>query len=479
MKRLVHSDCLSVLHDSKLVPTGSLGLVYLDPPYGTERLFSAGLRRSRSALAGQEPEAFDDHWDEYKAQVKLPVQIELVVKVAEGTGGRRLGTYVRYMAERLVALERGLSARASVYVHVSPPVAPYLRLVLDSVLGAQTFKNEVAWKRTHAHSSSKRFGPVHDTILFYARPGYQWHRPTMPADPAYFDKHYREVDEDGRRYQLVTCTGPGDRTGTGAHYEWRGQLPPPGRHWAWKRDEMERLEAVGRLRYSRNGVPRRVYYADEHQGVALQDIWTDIARLDSHSHERIGYDTQKPLALLERIVASSAPLDGELVFDGFAGTGTTLLAANAAGLGWIGCDSSLKAAALAIGRLGEAGIAPGAIDWRGGPSTRAEAEKLAQSDAEAFGVWATGMLGLLPDPKLHSRDVLFARSERGARAVAGARVNMTHLQTLADAPGATRYAVSVTPAPEHPEVHSVPVELIAASAARHRAPMGMRGRCGG
>jgi DNA modification methylase len=479
MKRLVHSDCLSVLQDSRLVPTGSIGLVYLDPPYGTERLFSAGLRRTRSALAGREPEAFDDRWDDYDGQVKLPAQVELVVKVAEGAGGRRLGTYVRYMAERLVALERGLSARASVYVHVSPPVAPYLRLVLDSVLGAQNFRNEIAWKRTHAHSSSKRFGPVHDTILFYARPGYPWHWPTTPADPAYFDKHYREVDEDGRRYQLVTCTGPGDRTGTGAHYEWRGQLPPPGRHWAWKRAEMERLEAVGRLRYSRNGVPRRVYYADEHEGVALQDIWTDISRLDSHSHERIGYDTQKPLALLERIVSSSAPLDGELVFDGFAGTGTTLMAADAAGMGWIGCDTSLKAVSLAIGRLGQAGVPQGAIDWHGGPTTAAEAEKLARLDAEAFGVWATGMLGLLPDPKLHSRDVLFARSERGARAVAGARVDMTHLRTLADAPGATRYAVSVTPAPAHPDVRSVPVELIAASAARHRAPLDIRGNCGG
>lgn len=475
MKRLLHMDCIEALSNDRLVPKGSVGLVYLDPPYGTERLFSAGLRRRRSAMTEEEPEAFDDHWDDFKATVKLPPSLELVVKVAEAAGGRRLAGYVRFMAERLHAMERVLSPTASIYVHVAPPVAPYLRIVMDTIFGAQCFRNEIAWKRTHAHSSSRRYGPVHDSILFYARPGFAWHWPTTAAEPGYFDKHYRQADADGRRYQLVSCTGPGDRTGTGAHYDWRGQLPPPGRHWAWRSEEMERLEAIGRLRYSKNGTVRRVYYEDEHKGTAVQDIWTDISRLDSHSDERLGYDTQKPVELLHRIVGASKPRDGEAIFDGFAGTGTTMLAAEACGADWIGCDLSLKAISLAVGRLGAGGIAAGSIDLHGGPTTTGEAEKLARSDLDAFGVWATGMLGFLPDPKLHSRNAIFARGVENTHAVAGESVTANHMKTLLGVPSNARYVVSIAPAPTHPEVAVVPIALLAASAARHRAPVSVAG----
>lgn len=473
MKRLLHMDCLDALADSRLIPDRSVGLVYLDPPYGTERLFAAGLRRRRSALVEEEPAAFDDRWEEYTGAGKLPADLEVVVQVATRAGGRRLGAYVRFMTERLHAMTRALSPTASIYVHVSPPVAPYLRVVLDTILGAECFRNEIAWKRTHAHSSSRRYGPVHDTILFYARPGFAWHWPKTSADEGYFDKHYRQMDEKGRRFQLVTCSGPGDRTGTGAHYEWRGQLPPPGRHWAWKREEMERLEATGLLRYSKNGVPRRVYYADEHTGTAVQDIWTDISRLDSHSDERLGYDTQKPIELLQRIIGASRPVEGEAVFDGFAGTGTTLVAAEAAKLDWIGCDASLKAVSLAVGRLGAGGISCGAIDLRAGPITVEGAERLAHGDPDAFGVWATGMLGFLPDPNLHSRDVIFARGMEQARAVAGEAVTLAHVRKLLGAPSKARYVVSVAPAPSHPEVSVVPVALLAASASRRQAPVSL------
>lgn len=474
MKRLLHMDCLEALENSSLIPSGSVGLVYLDPPYGTERLFAAGLRRRRSALGEAEPQAFNDRWDDYAGSGKLPPDLEAVVQVATRAAGRRLGAYVRFMTERLHAMPRVLSPTASVYVHVSPEVAPYLRVVMDTILGVDCFRNEIAWKRTHAHSSSRRYGPVHDSILFYARPGFAWHWPKTAANEAYFDKHYRQVDADGRRYQLVTCSGPGDRTGTRAHYEWKGQLPPPGRHWAWQREEMERLESEGLLRYSKNGVPRRVYYADEHAGTAVQDIWTDISRLDSHSDERLGYDTQKPLELLRRIVGASRPPPGEAVFDGFAGTGTTLLAAEAAAADWIGCDVSLKAVSLAVGRLGAGGITAGSIDLRAGPTTVAEAEQLARGDIDAFGVWATGMLGFLPDPSLHSRDVIYARGVGDARAVAGGTVTLAHVRKLLGAPSKARYVVSLAPAPSHPDVAVVPVAVLAASAARCQAPLNVR-----
>lgn len=471
MKRILNADCLEVLQDSRLVSPGSVGLVYLDPPYGTERLYSAGLRRRRSALKSAEPEAFDDRWQDYRSTLKLPKAVESVVAVAEAAGGARLGAYVRFMAERLTVLVPTLSKSASVYVHVAPAVAPYLRLVLDALLGAQCFRNEISWKRTHAHSSSRRYGPVHDTILFYARDGFQWHWPKTPADPAYFEKHYRKTDAEGRCYQLVTCTGPGDRTGTRAHYEWRGKLPPPGRHWAWKIEEMERLEASGRIEYSRTGTPRRIYYADEHQGIAVQDIWSDISRLDSHSKERLGYDTQKPLALLERIVGASLPRSGELVFDGFMGTGTTLLAAELAGADWVGCDVSVKATSLALGRLAGIGVRAEAVDWQAGPSTYAEAEKLAKTDLDAFCVWAAGMLGMVPDPKLASTGVLFAQDTARDRCVAGARVRREHLDKLRTAQSNQRYVVSLNPIPASADVAVVPVDLLVRTAERGKAPV--------
>jgi site-specific DNA-methyltransferase (adenine-specific) len=463
-----------VLEDSRRLPTGSVGLGYLDPPYATERVFEAGLRRRRGEHDEEIVNAFDDHWADYLGQVSLPTPVEAVVRTATIAGSERLGGYVRFMAERLVPLARVLSPTGSLYVHVSPFVGPYLRVVLDLILGAKSFRNEIVWRRTHAHSSGRRYGPVHDTILFYARPGYEWHKPTTEPDAAYIEKHYRNFDASGRRYQLVTCNAPGDRTGTAAHYRWKGLLPPPGRHWAWQRKEMERLERQGRLEYSRSGIPRRTYYADEHVGTALQDVWADIRRLDAHSVERVGFDTQKPLALLRRVISASAPRNGELAFDGFAGTGTTLLAAEEAGVPWVGSDISLKSLSLALGRLSGAGLPSRSIRWIGGPTNEAEARSLARQDADAFGLWATSLIGLRHDQELSDIGAIYARNGREIpdRAVAAPTVRASHLQRLVKSVSGRRFAVSVNGQVEHPQVRRIRLDRLLASAASGRVPVG-------
>ena len=452
-RRLIHSDCLDALLDERMVTRGSVGLAYLDPPFATERGFEAGLRRLRGETTPGQTTAFDDRWGAYRPRLALPKTVESVVSVSASVAGPNMGGYVRFMAERLFALSSALSPQASVYVHVAPTCAPYLRLVLDAVLGPKTFRNEIAWKRTHAHSGSRRYGPVHDSILFYARSGYAWHRPTAPTDPAYAQKHYRSVDASGRRYQLVTPTGSGDRTGTEAHYQWKGRWPPAGRHWAWRKTEMERLESLGLLQYSKKGTVRRVYYLSDYKGTPLQDVWTDVPRLDAHSDERVGFETQKPLTLLSRIIKASAPANGEAVLDGFVGTGTSILAAENAGLPWIGIDASLKSIAIALGRAAALGH-PRAIALHGGPTTAPEAEHLAKVDADAFGLWATACLGLHLDHKLTAPGAIYGRSAQTPllRAVAAADVSRSHLEQLAGADATRRYAIGLRAAYSHPRV---------------------------
>jgi hypothetical protein len=219
----------------------------------------------------------------------------------------------------------------------------------------------------------------------------------MDYRPAYLEEYFTHEDERGK-YQLITCTAPGDRINTRAHYDWRGQLPPPGRHWAWKREQMEAFEAEGRLMYSTNGIPRLKRYVQDGQGVPLQDIWTDINRLDAHSEERIGYETQKPLALLDRIVRASSQPD-DIVLDPFCGTGTSLVAAERAGRSWIGVDQSLLACSISLSRVRQ-DVQIRDVGLHGFPADEKAALALRRSHPSAFGLWVTSMLATLADRKV-------------------------------------------------------------------------------
>ena len=381
----------------------SVALAYLDPPFNSGRNYGTVLSTTRTA--GKEiRHTFADTWRWNDSTKRVLRELgtflskpaaELVRSLANTLGPTPAAAYLVEMAPRLAASHRVLKTHGSLYVHCDPAASHYLKILLDHIFGAENFRSEIIWKRTHAHSGSRRYGPVHDTLLFYSKSSeYTWNPVFAPYQDSYLEKHFRQSDEDGS-YQLITCTAPGDRQGTRAHYVWNGLLPPPGRHWAWKREQMETFEREGRLVHSSNGVPRLKRYSHEGRGVPVQDLWLDINRLDAHSRERTGFETQKPVALLERIIAASSN-PGDVVLDPFAGSGTTAVAAERLKRSWVVMDSSLTACAIALSRVRqEVNLATVGIE--GFPTDTSGARRLLREEPTAFGIWGTSMLGSIPD----------------------------------------------------------------------------------
>lgn len=413
-RSLVADDNLEALAS---LAFGSAELIYLDPPFNSGRTYDA-IVAPRGAGRRHRSGAFDDQWmwsSETEAAFQevgewLPsAAVSMVGDLAKSLRQSDLAAYLVMMASRLGAAHRLLSETGSLYLHCDPAASHYLKLILDQLFGPENFRNEIIWKRTHAHSSSRRYGPVHDVILFFSKSQkYTWNPVFSEYQASYIEKHFTHTDEHGR-YQLITCTAPGDRTGTRAHYSWRGQYPPPGRHWAWKTEQMEAFETEGRLVHSSNGVPRLKRYTDDGAGVPIQDIWTDINRLDAHSDERVGYDTQKPLALLERIVSASTR-PGDLVVDPFCGTGTTVVAAERLGRQWVGIDASLLAASISLARVRQE-VHLKQVSLSGFPKSEREAKRVFESDPTTFGAWGTGMLGTLADRKTSNDSLTFGNGK--------------------------------------------------------------------
>ena len=399
----------------------SVALAYLDPPFNSGRNYTTVLSRSRGN-ADEKPQAFTDTWrwteeTEHTRRnlgefLSKPVS-DLVTSLVSTLGANSTTAYLVEMAPRLAELHRVLRRNGSLYIHCDPAASHYLRLVLDHIFGPENFRNEVIWKRTHAHNGSRRYGPVHDTILFYSKSGdYVWNAVFEPYQDAYLEKHFRQSDERGS-YQLITCTAPEDREGTRAHYNWKGKLPPPGRHWAWRKEKMEEFDRQGRLVHSSNGVPRLKRYSDEGRGVAVQDMWLDINRLDSHSRERVGFETQKPVALLERIIAASSN-PGDLILDPFAGSGTTAVAAERLKRQWVAMDSSLMACAISLARVRQEVNLEG-VSTRGFPEDAAAARRLLREAPAAFGIWGASMLGTVPDREGTNSTVVVGRGAMSTR----------------------------------------------------------------
>lgn len=258
------------------VGRASVGLVYLDPPFASNRSYDAMLSTRRREGRVHTTPAFADRWEfdvvkrrEILAELRgsHPVVADLVETLSATLDNRDLAAYLLMMAPRLVEAHRILHERGSLYLHCDPTASHYLKVLLDAIFGPDNFRNEIIWKRTHAHSSSRRYGPVHDVLFFYTRStAYTWNPTHTAYEDSYLEKHFRQVDEKGA-YQLITCTAPGDRQGTRAHYAWSGQYPPPGRHWAWQRERMQELDDAGRLVHSANGVPRLKRYVDDGPGL--------------------------------------------------------------------------------------------------------------------------------------------------------------------------------------------------------------------
>lgn len=353
---LYYGDNLEVLRER--IADDSVDLVYLDPPFNSNRAYNVLFRQRGGEEAQAQIEAFDDTWSwspevgqQYQAMVSggAPSGVADALEAMHRLLGENdLLAYLVMMAPRLVQLHRVLNATGSLYLHCDPTASHYLKIMLDAVFGPERFVNEVIWRRTSAHNRLVRYGPVHDVILFYAKgERWYWQEQHMPYDPDYVEQFYHHVEEGtGRRYRLsdVTSNRPGGR------YLWHGNPPPGNRYWGYGENTMERFEQEGRLIYSRTGIPSYKRYLDEMPGQLLQDVWTDVRPVGSNSRERLGYQTQKPVALLERIIEASCPPEGT-VLDPFCGCGTTVAAAQGLGRRWIGIDVTYLAIDLIDTRL--------------------------------------------------------------------------------------------------------------------------------
>lgn len=322
-------------------PDECIDLIYLDPPFFSNRNYEV--------IWGDEAEvrSFEDRWE----------------------GG--IEYYVDWMADRLTQLHRILKPEGSFYLHCDPSAGHYLKVRLDSIFGPRNFQNEIAWKRFSAKNDPKRFGRNHDSLLFYTKGStFTWNTQYGPFEEDYVEQNYRYVEEEsGRRFRLSDLTA--NKPGGDVDYEWHGQRPYKGRHWAYSREKMDEFHRLGRIVFRRTGMPVYKRYLDEMPGVPLQDIWTDI-KLAAGSNERVGYPTQKPQALLERIItASSNP--GDVVLDPFCGCGTTIAAAHTLGREWVGIDISPTACNVMKRRLDRLRI-PAQVD--GLPVNEADLKRL-------------------------------------------------------------------------------------------------------
>jgi DNA modification methylase len=401
---LYYGDNLDVLR--RHVNDESVDLVYLDPPFNSNANYNVLFAAKDGHQAAAQIQAFEDtwRWDESAAR-QFAATVESGGSVADVLLAfeRFLGTsdmlaYLAMMAPRLVELRRVLKRSGSLYLHCDPTASHYLKLLLDAVFSPGCLLSEVIWRRTGTHSSARRWGPVHDVILCYAKEigEHTWNRLYVPLSEEHRKQHYRHTDGEGRAYEHGELTGAGVRRGrSGA--PWKGfDVTSIGRHWTTTVENLDKMFLEGRIYLpTEGGWPRLIRFEDESKGRALGDVWDDIPPLNMRAKERLGYPTQKPVALLERILeASSNP--GDVVLDPFCGCGTTIEAAQKLGRSWIGIDVTHLAISLIKVRLRDAFGDAARYTVVGEPTTAEDAAELAASDKYQFQWWALGLVGARP-----------------------------------------------------------------------------------
>ena len=321
--------------------SATVDLIYLDPPFNSKANYAAPIG---SKAAGA---AFKDTWTLRDVDAEWINLIEAKhpglyrVLLAAMTDSDK--SYLAYMAARLLEMRRILKPSGSIYLHCDPTMSHYLKLVMDAIFGKSAFRNEVIWQRYGSHNDARRYGRVTDTLLFYAASGATWTAPRLPLSEADVASRYTNSDERG----LYTTSPLHARTlsGGGYEYEWRGIDDV----WKFPKERLEELDREGRIHWPRNGrIPRRKVYLADNPGKPLSNLWADISI--ATGKERVGYPTQKPLALLERIIAASSNPD-DMILDPFCGCATACIAAEKLNRQWIGIDISPKAAELVQRRL--------------------------------------------------------------------------------------------------------------------------------
>jgi DNA modification methylase len=421
MNHLYYGDNLDVLR--RYVAEESADLIYLDPPFNSNQDYNILFAEKDGTRSAAQIKAFEDTWqwdqvaaEAYQETVELGGKVSQVMQAFRTfLGDSNLLAYLAMMAPRLVKLRQVLKPTGSIYLHCDPTASHYLKMLMDAVFSPRNFRNEIVWKRTTAHSASRRWNDVHDCLLFYSRSdAYLWNTIFLPHSEEYGGR-FKRKDLGGQRWADDNLTGPGVRHGESGGL-WRGVNPTEkGLHWKVSNSAVnalignERIKHLGTLEkldlLDRNGLiywpkprpgtevsfPRFKRYLSG--GLSIQDVITDIPPINSQAQERLHYPTQKPEALLERIIQASSN-EGDTVLDPFCGCGTAIAVAQNLNRSWVGIDITYLAINLIKNRLNSAfgdGIEK-SYQVTGEPVSLPDAKNLARQDHFQFQCWALGLV---------------------------------------------------------------------------------------
>lgn len=431
-------------------------------------------------------QAFKDTWSWPEA---APVYQELILEQGPvGAALRAFGdllpnggllAYLVMMAPRLRELHRVLKPTGSIYLHCDPTASHYLKVVMDAIFGPEFFRNELIWKRTSGHSDATRYGSVHDVLLYYIRTDLAlWNKTYQAYEQDYVDTYYRYADDNGRKWMSGDLSAAG-LSGGGYEYEWKGVT----RIWRCPLETMQRLEMEHRIFYTRNGMPRLKRYLDESKGMPVQDVWTDVEALRSWHEEKLGYPTQKPEALLERIIRASSN-EGDVVLDPFCGCGTATVVAQKLGRQWIGIDIAQAAIRTIVVRLRDTFGDACTYNVIGEPTTAEDAQALFIQDAYQFQWWATGLVGARPaeqkkgadhgiDGRLYFADDNTGKAKQIVISVKGGGTGVGQVRDLVGVVNREGAAIGVLISMHEP---TDPMRSEAAAAGWYESPLGSRHR---
>ena len=494
---LFYGDNLDIL--KRYGKDESIDLIYLDPPFKSNQDYNILFAERDGTRAAAQIKAFEDtwRWDQVAAEAYQKT-VEGGGRVAQALLAFRqfLGTndmmaYLAMMAPRLVELHRVLSPSGSIYLHCDPTASHYLKVLMDAVFGPARFLNEIIWQRSSAHSDTKqgmrRCGKVHDVLLVYTKTDrWTWNPLFIPYTEEYLKSEYRHVSSRGRRYKETDVTAA--RPGGDTEYEWRvrrprdhsarweadlddeytkprpdweyaGVKPYVGRYWAYSKDNLIGFARDGHLIHRSTGMPRLVQFTDEMPGVSLQDLWDDIA--PESGNRDLGYPTQKPEMLLERIILSSSN-PGDTVLDPFCGCGTAVAVAERLNRRWIGIDITHLAITLIRHRLRDAYGDSVSYKVIGEPVSLPDAEALAAQDKYQFQWWALGLVGARPIEQKKGADrgidgrLYFHDEAKGAKtkqiilSVKAGNVTVAHVRDLRGVVGREKAEIGVLICMEEP-----------------------------
>lgn len=407
---LYYGDNLDILR--RYIKDESVDLVYLDPPFNSNQSYNVLFADRTGTKSDAQIKAFEDTWRwnldaeaEYLNIVQSGGRVSQVMQAFRlFIGENDMLAYLTMMAPRLVELRRVLKPTGSIYLHCDPTASHYLKVLMDAIFEPQNLINEVVWQRAVTKGDARRkYGSVHDIILIYGKTQGYLFVPAYRCPDDDYTARFRLDDNDGRGpYRLAPLDSPSPRPNL--TYDYKG-FAPPTKGWRVSREVMERLDEEGRLAFpsSPGGRISRKHYLSEQQGPKVTDVWSDIRPLQASSAERLGYPTQKPEALLERIIEASSN-KGDVVLDPFCGCGTAVTVAERLKRKWIGIDITHLAISLMKHRLDSAFAGQAKYQVIGEPVSVDGAAALAEQDPYQFQWWALGLVGARPEEKKKGAD---------------------------------------------------------------------------